>query len=229
MKGIAVGPLGGANIDTAAVTVKVNTPRSTVHFPTPLAHDPRLPNTGGGDGTEWAVMPGEACVHSVKSFVPSPGEQHDLLSAVKSSRSAIVPVSIPSVAVSVHSFSSFAPASQVSPLRLDQFLTELQHHPDQAAVAYVLSKIHEGIRIGFESSMVNFKSASSNMRSSFKHPFVTDSYLQTEVSSGSGPPLFSSSFSFSTYQPFWGHSQEQSTRQMASHPQPLLSHCAQCE
>ena len=77
------------------------------------------------DGTEWAVMHGKACVHSVKSFVLSPGGQRDLLSAVKSSRSAIVPVSIPSVAVSVRSFSSFAPASQVSPLWLDQFLTEL--------------------------------------------------------------------------------------------------------
>ena len=57
MKGIAVGPLGGANIDTAAVTVKVNTPRSTVHFPTPLAHDPRLPNTGGGG----MVLSGQLC------------------------------------------------------------------------------------------------------------------------------------------------------------------------
>ena len=72
--GSAVGPLGGANIDTAAVTVKVNTPRSTVHFPTLLAHDPGLPNPGGeGDGTKWAVLPGEACVHSVISFVASPG------------------------------------------------------------------------------------------------------------------------------------------------------------
>ena len=72
--GSAVGPLGGANIDTAAVTVKVNTPRSTVLFPTPLAHDLGLPNPGGEeDGTEWAVMPGEACVHSLISFVASPG------------------------------------------------------------------------------------------------------------------------------------------------------------
>ena len=61
--GSAVGPLVGANIDTAAVTVKVNTPRSTVHFPTPLAHDPDLPNPGEeGDGTGWAVIPGEAYI-----------------------------------------------------------------------------------------------------------------------------------------------------------------------
>ena len=56
--GSAVGPLVGGNIDTAVVTVKVNTPRSTVHFPTPLAHDPHLPNPGEeGDRTEWAVIP----------------------------------------------------------------------------------------------------------------------------------------------------------------------------
>ena len=59
MMGSAAGPLVGANIDTATVTVKVNTPRSIVHFATPLAHDPDLPNPGGeGDGTEWAFMPG---------------------------------------------------------------------------------------------------------------------------------------------------------------------------
>ena len=196
MTGSAAGPLVGANIDTAAVTVRVNTPRSIVHFPTPLAHDPDLPNPGGeGYVTEWAVMPGEACVHSVNSFVASSGGQRDLRSSVKPSCSVTVPVSIPSVAVSVHSFSPLAPASQVSPLRLDQFQTELQHHPDQAAVAYVLSGLREGFRIGFESSMVNLKSASSNMRSSFEHPFVIDSYLQTEVSSGrvagpfSAPPF----------------------------------------
>ena len=102
---------------------------------------------------------------------------------------------MPSVAVSVPSFSPLAPASQVSPLRLDQFQSELQHHPDQAAVAYVLSGLREGFRIGFEPSMVNLKSASSNMHSSFEHPFVIDSYLQTEVSSGrvagpfSAPPF----------------------------------------
>ena len=92
-------------------------------------------------------------------------------------RSVIVPVSVPSVTVSVCSFSSLAPASQVSPLQLDQIQTELEPHPDQAAVAYVLSGIHKGFCIGFESSMANLKSASSNIRSSFEHPFVIDSYL----------------------------------------------------
>ena len=132
--------------------MKVNTPRSIVHFPTPLVHNPDLPNLGGGegDGTEWAVIPGEACVHSVNSFVASPGGQRGLHSLVKSSCSVTVPVSIPRFAVSVHSFLPLGSASQVSPLRLDQFQTELQHHPDQAAVAYVLSGLSEGFRIGFE-------------------------------------------------------------------------------
>ena len=85
-------------------------------------------------------MPGEARVHSVNSFVASSGRQRDLCSSVKLSCSVTVPVSIP-----IHSFSPLAPASQVSPLRLDQCQTELQHHPDQAAVAYVLS----GLRVFF--------------------------------------------------------------------------------
>lgn len=70
--GSAAGLLAGANFDTAA-TVKVITPRSTVHFPTPLAHDLGLPHPGGGgEGNEWVVMPGEACVHSLNSSVASP-------------------------------------------------------------------------------------------------------------------------------------------------------------
>ena len=170
--GSAVGPLVGANIDTAAVTVRVNTPRSTVHFPTPRAPIPISPTREKrGVGLNGQLL------HSINSFVTSPGGQRDLLSPVKSSCSVIVRASIPSVAVSVRSFLSLAPASQVSPLRLDQLQTELQHHPDRAAVAYVLSGLRQGFRIGFESSMVNLKSASSNMCSSSEHPFVIDEYL----------------------------------------------------
>ena len=68
------GLLAGANIDTAAVTVKMITPRSPVHFPTLPAHDPGLRHSGGeGDGTEWALIPGEACVQRVNSRFVSPG------------------------------------------------------------------------------------------------------------------------------------------------------------
>ena len=72
--GSAAGLLADANIDTAAVTVKMITPRSTVHFSTLPAHDPGLPHSGGeGGGTEWALMPGEACVQRVNSLFASPG------------------------------------------------------------------------------------------------------------------------------------------------------------
>ena len=46
--GSAGGLLAGANFDTAAATVKVLTPTSTVHFPTLLALDPGLPHQWGG-------------------------------------------------------------------------------------------------------------------------------------------------------------------------------------
>ena len=78
---------------------------------------------GRGEGTKWVVMPGKACVRSVNSFVVLPGQQRNM---VKTSCSVIVPVSIPSIAVFVCSFSSLA---LVSPLWLDQFQTELHYHP----------------------------------------------------------------------------------------------------
>ena len=56
-------------------------------------------------------MPDEACVHSVNSFVASPGGQRDVRSLVKSSCSVTVPVSISRFAVSVHSFSPLGSAS----------------------------------------------------------------------------------------------------------------------
>ena len=120
-------------------------------------------------------MPGEACVQRVNSPFASPAGS--MICFPRSSRLVfIVPVSIPNVALSVRSFSSIAQASWVSPL--DLFQTELQHHPGQVGVAYVLSGIREGFRIfyfsfSFESSMVNLKSASSNMHSSFENPLVT--------------------------------------------------------
>ena len=79
-------------------------------------------------------------------------------------------------------FSPLAPVAQVSPLRLAQFQLELCHHPDRSAVAFVISGIQEGFRIGFKASSVSLKSASSNMRFSLEHPSVIDSYLQSEVS-----------------------------------------------
>ena len=122
--GSAAGLLAGANFDIAAATVKVITPTSTVHFfHSSSARSRSPPPIGRGEGTEWVVMPSKACVRSVNSFVVSPGRQRNM---VKTTCSVIVPVSIPSIAVFVCSFSSLA---LVSPLWLDQFQTELQHHP----------------------------------------------------------------------------------------------------
>ena len=83
-------------------------------------------------------------------------------------------------------FTPLSPVSRVSPLQLDHFQMELHHHPDKSAVAYVISGIQDGFRIGFDPSLVSLKSASSNMRSSSEHPSVIDSYshLQNEVSFG---------------------------------------------
>ena len=82
-------------------------------------------------------------------------------------------------------------------------------------MAYVISRIREGFCIGFDASMVNLTSELSNMRSSFEHPLVIDSYSQTKVSSGRVVGTFST---FPSLHISWGHSQEQSTRQVASHP-----------
>ena len=47
----------------------------------------------------------------------------------------------------------------------------------------MISGIQEGFQIGFDTSSVSLKSASSNMCSSSEHPSVIDSYLQSKVSS----------------------------------------------
>ena len=96
-----------------------------------------------------------------------------------------VPASVPvKSSVAFVSFTPLSPVSKVSPLQLDQFQAELRNHPDKSAVADVNSGIRDGFRIGFDPALVSLNSASSNMRSSSKHPPVIDSYLQNEVSFG---------------------------------------------
>ena len=82
------------------------------------------------------------------------------------------------------SFAPLAPVHQVSPLRGDQFRLELRSHPDRSAVNYVLTGIQQGFHLGFNSSTISLRGASSNMRSAAEHPLVIDSYLQTEVAAG---------------------------------------------
>ena len=98
---------------------------------------------------------------------------------------ALGPVSVPvKPSITVVSFTPLSPVSKVSPLQLDQFQVELHHHPDESAVAYVISGIQDGFQIGFDPSLVSLKSASLNMHSSSEHPSMIDSYLTNEVSSG---------------------------------------------
>ena len=89
-----------------------------------------------------------------------------------------VPASVPvKSSVAVVSFTPLSPVSKVSPLQLDQFHAELHHHPDESAVAYVISGIQDGFWIGFDPSLVSLNSASSNMYSFSEQPSVIDSYL----------------------------------------------------
>ena len=75
------------------------------------------------------------------------------------------------------------PASLVSPLKLQQFTTELQCHPDRSKVDYVLSGIAHGFNIGC-SPQVQLTAARKNKASAYEHPEIVDAYLQNEVSLG---------------------------------------------
>ena len=72
----------------------------------------------------------------------------------------------------------------MSPLVLSKFQFELCNHPDKSAVAYVLSGLQDGFRVGFAPSSFNLKSSPDNMFSSHLHPDVIDEYLQKEVTLG---------------------------------------------
>lgn len=75
------------------------------------------------------------------------------------------------------------PASTVSPLRLDSFAMELQGHPNQLSVAYVL----DGIRSGFRKGHIGkprLRSAKQNKKSAKEHPAIIDEYLAHEVALG---------------------------------------------
>ena len=184
--GNAAGLLGNAATATFAVHVTVTTPGlaapftpqgSVAHVPLPLARG------GGEGGTVRITSRPPSCVHSVNNLVPvGPDQPRGLCDsvAVSSSDSTGLPGSL----VPVHSFSPLVPVHLVSPLQLSQFQAELCDYADQTAAAYVLTGLREGFRIGFETSSVTLRSASSNMRSALVHPSVIDAYLETEVSHG---------------------------------------------
>ena len=81
-------------------------------------------------------------------------------------------------------FSPLHLPAMVSPIRVDRLELELRGHPDQAKVAYVTSGLRNGFHLGFHSSSISLKSATSNMPSALLQPSIIDSYLQNELHKG---------------------------------------------
>ena len=130
-----------------------------------------------------------SCVHSVNSLVPvSCDQQRGLCCLVAGFSSHSTGSSSSSVPVAL--FSPLGPVHFVSPLQFSHFQAELCDYPYQTAAAYVLTGLLEGFHIGFETSSVILRSASSNMRSALVYPSVIDAYLETEVSHGRVAGLF---------------------------------------
>ena len=75
------------------------------------------------------------------------------------------------------------PVSAVTPLLVEQFAWELQLHPQQLQVEFVLDGIRHGFKLGFCPSQ-KLKSAKRNKPSATQHASVIDAYLENEVSLG---------------------------------------------
>ncbi|KAK3752126.1 hypothetical protein QZH41_019254, partial [Actinostola sp. cb2023] len=84
--------------------------------------------------------------------------------------------------------------ANVTPLKYDSFARELQSHPDQGRVSFVLDGIRHGFKLGFDSSPP-LRSAKRNKKSAEDQPAVIDEYLANEVALGrvagpfSHPPI----------------------------------------
>ena len=66
----------------------------------------------------------------------------------------------------------------VTPLNFEAWNRLLSSHPDKCFVAYVLSGIQQGFRIGYGSgSSRNLRSAKKNMLSAIVHAGIIDKYL----------------------------------------------------
>ena len=68
-------------------------------------------------------------------------------------------------------------------MQAEQFAWELQLHPDQQLVQFVLQGIRHGFRLGFCHTQP-LKSAKKNKPSADQHEFVIDEYLANQVSRG---------------------------------------------
>ena len=94
----------------------------------------------------------------------------------------------------ISTLASLPPVAAVTPLQADQFARDLQHHPNQPLVQFVLEGIRHGFRLGFCSSQP-LKPAKKNKPSAAQHASAIDEYLANEVSRGrvagpfDSPPL----------------------------------------
>ena len=80
--------------------------------------------------------------------------------------------------------SPLPPPRSVTPLCYDAWEAELQFHPDQSLVEYLLGGLRSGFRTGFIPSSTSLSSSTNNMLSATQHPEVVDQYLETECSLG---------------------------------------------
>ena len=82
-----------------------------------------------------------------------------------------------------HTKQSEAITSISTPLVLEEWKNELEHHPDQAFAKFIIRGISTGFRIGFD-RLKPLRSAPKNMQSALSHPEVVSTYIADEISAG---------------------------------------------
>ena len=71
-----------------------------------------------------------------------------------------------------------------SPLRIEEWASNLYQHPDKEFSSYIVKGLREGFKIGFGFKEHSCTSAKSNMRSAVKNPTVVEEYLAMECKLG---------------------------------------------
>ena len=72
--------------------------------------------------------------------------------------------------------------SVTTPLNANNFLWELQSHPNNEFCDYIVSGIREGFDLGVKGNLVSF--SSGNMKSANQHSDVVSKYIATETKAG---------------------------------------------
>ena len=80
--------------------------------------------------------------------------------------------------------SPLRPPFQISSINADKLQAELVDHPHRSRVAFVISGLRHGFRLGFNPHLVTLNSSSTNMPSAFLQPAAIDEYLQNELDKG---------------------------------------------